>query len=260
LNKDKPYSRIRIAWKYLKYYFGAASKHKVHSPFVYDFFVEVIGKTRASRNKGVEQERARLLRSKQVIDFKDYGKNGNVFRKTVSEIAKKSLKKRAHARLITQTAKFYEAENILELGTSLGITTAYLAGLKNTKVVTLEGDENVSQIAKGIWGQLGYENVISLVGDFDSNLDNIPDVQYDMIFIDGNHKYEPTLRYFKELLKKSTEKTIFIFDDIHYGKGMENAWAEIKKMPEVTITLDLFFLGYVFIDPTLTKQDFILKL
>ena len=46
---------------------------------------------------------------------------------------------------------------------------------------------------------------------------------------------QPTLNYFNQLLKISTQSTIFIFDDIHWSVEMEEAWNEIKQHPSVTL-------------------------
>ncbi|NNJ56349.1 MAG: class I SAM-dependent methyltransferase [Bacteroidia bacterium] len=259
LGLNTPYNKVKIARKYATYYLNADTKHKVHSPLVYALVTDVLKKTNQSKNKEIESERKRLLSSKQTIDFKDFGKSGTLFKRNISEIAKSSLKSKKYAKLLSQLVKHYKCKNILELGTSLGITTSYFASNKDTQVITLEGDQSVHEIAKGIWNQLGYTNITSLVGEFDLNLDKIPDHKYDLIYIDGNHSYEPTIRYYKELLKKSHDQTIFVFDDIHYSKGMEKAWKEIQKHETTSISIDLFFLGIVFIDPTLSQQQFTLK-
>jgi hypothetical protein len=76
----------------------------------------------------------------------------------------------------------------------------------------------------------------------------------DLAYIDGNHRYEPTLRYFQQLLPKKQHHSIFIFDDIHWSAEMEKAWSEIKAHPEVTLSIDLFFMGLVFF-----RQEFKVK-
>ncbi len=259
MKEDKPYGRFRIARKYLKYYTSSGNKHDVHSPFVYEFVTEVLKKTRKAKSNDIEVERSRLIRSKQVIDFTDFGKNGNVFERSISDMAKKALKSKKYARLLGRIVQFYECKNVLELGTSLGITTAYLAKHSEGQVTSLEGDASVAGIAQNIWGQLGLSNVHSIVGNFDNTLDQVSENQFDMIYIDGNHKLEPTLRYFNLLLEKATEDTLFVLDDIHYSRGMEQAWSSIKNHPRVTASIDLFFLGIVTINPGYSKQEFLLK-
>jgi predicted O-methyltransferase YrrM len=255
----RPYSKASIAAAYLTYYFKAKKRHGTHSPAVYSFVENVVSKAYRSKNKSIERERIRLKNSKQTIDFTDFGKEGNIFKKEVSEIAKNSLKSKKYATLLSQLVKYYKASKVLELGTSLGITTAYLAQNKDVEVTSLEGDPTVAKIAQSVWDHLGLTNIKSTIGNFDVTLDSIGDTKFDIIYLDGNHKLEPTLRYFNQLQKNASQSTLFILDDIHYSKQMEEAWKQVKAMSNVTVTIDLFFLGIVFIDSSLSKQDFVIR-
>lgn len=255
----KPYSKFKIAFSYLRYYFYSLSKHGIHSPKVYDFIEGILERSSDVKSSSIERERTRLKKSKQVIDFKDFGKSGNLFQKNISDIAKGSLKPKKYARLLAQTIKHYKAKQVLELGTSLGITTAYIAQHSDVQVQTMEGDPSVAEIAKNVWNQLGLDNISCTTGAFDVTMDTLGDKKYDVIYIDGNHKLEPTLRYFDTLKRNATESTLFIFDDIHYSAQMEQAWSSLKDNPDSSITLDLFFLGFVFLDKTLPKQNFTLR-
>lgn len=254
----KPYSALRMFWRYLIYRIKADNKHNVHPPTLFSFADGVFSRAKKMRYKDAENERERLKCSKQILDFVDYGKNGTLTQKPVAEIAKRSLKSPKYARLLGAIADHRQAKAVLELGTSLGITTAYLARQKNTHVTTLEGDASVAAIAQSVWNQLGHTNVLSIVGSFEKTLGEVLNKSYDLIYIDGNHRLEPTLRYFNQLLPSSHAQTLFVFDDIHYSKDMEKAWETIKKHPNVCSTIDLFFVGIVFVDPALTRQHFLL--
>jgi predicted O-methyltransferase YrrM len=82
----------------------------------------------------------------------------------------------------------------------------------------------------------------------------------DLAYIDGNHRLHPTLQYFEQLLQKKTPDSIFIFDDIHWSAGMEEAWRTICQHPAVTCSIDLFFLGFVFFRPEFkAKQHFCIR-
>ena len=259
MNKEKPYGKLKLAFAYVKYYLRANNRHGIHSPFVYNFYTEVIRKVSKSRNRRIEKERKRLKASNQILDFLDYGKKGTLHRKKVSDIAKTSLKSKKYAQLLSQSVKYFNINNILELGTSLGVTTSYLASNSNTSVITMEGDPSVLKIAQNMWNHLGLTNIKSVEGNIDVTLDTIKKETFDFIYIDGNHKLEPTLRYFNSLLSKAHAKTVFVFDDIHYSAEMENAWNEIQNHQQTTVSIDLFFVGYVFLDPDLSKQQFELR-
>lgn len=254
----KPYSKSKIAYKYFKYFLSAKSKHAVHSPFTYNFVDNVVTSAFGFQSRKIERERKRLLKSSEVIDFKDFGKQGNVFRREISSIAKNALKSKKYAQLLGQTVKFYKPKKVLELGTSLGLTTACLAQ-KNTEVITIEGDPTVAKKAKEVWEKLKLNNITSIVGDFDSALDSVKEQVFDIIYIDGNHHYTPTMRYFKILQKNAHPSTLFIFDDIHYSKEMERVWTELKNMHKVRVSIDLFFLGFISLDESLSKQDYVIR-
>ena len=153
----------------------------------------------------------------------------------------------------------FQPNKVLELGTSLGITTAYLAYDQSVDITTLEGSERVAQEAEQVWKNLKLSQIQCITGDFDKTLLSVTQQSFDLIYLDGNHRCEPTLAYFEMLKKNSYKKTIFIFDDIHYSKSMEEAWRQIKQQADVTITIDLFFVGLVWIDPSLSKENFVLR-
>jgi predicted O-methyltransferase YrrM len=147
---------------------------------------------------------------------------------------------------------FYMATRVVELGTSFGITTSYLASSNPlTKIYTHEGSPQVADIAEGTFNQLALNNVKLIRGNFDETLyqtlSNLTHV--DFAFIDGNHRKIPTINYFELLLQKKTEHSVFVFDDIHWSKEMEEAWHYIRKHKSVTLSIDLFYIGIVFFRP-----------
>lgn len=153
---------------------------------------------------------------------------------------------------------------IVDLGTSLGTTTAYLAQATKAfggHVLTFEGCPETALVAQQNFSQLGIQNVSVVVGNLDETLAAevvaLPPV--DFVFFDANHRYEPTVRYFEICLTNIHNDTVFVFDDIHWSAEMERAWAFIKKHPSVRVTVDLFWVGLVFFRHEQPKQDFILR-
>ena len=144
---------------------------------------------------------------------------------------------------------FYAPTQIIELGTSLGITTAYLASANSAaRVTTFEGSTAVAQIAGQNHQLLGLKNIILLEGNFDEQLPKWLEQHksIDFAFVDGNHAFKPTMTYFEALLEVVHENSILVFDDIHWSAEMEQAWAQISAHPRVTLSIDLFFIGVVF--------------
>jgi predicted O-methyltransferase YrrM len=77
--------------------------------------------------------------------------------------------------------------------------------------------------------------------------------------VDGNHRKDATLNYFEWCLPKLSQNSIMIFDDIYWSKGMKEAWAQIKAHPEVSVSIDLFWIGLVFVRKGQVKEDFIIR-
>tara|TARA_Y100000385_G_scaffold214729_1_gene223304 strand:- start:1398 stop:2111 length:714 start_codon:yes stop_codon:yes gene_type:complete len=234
-------------------------KHSVHSPLVYQFINQVLNSNKDSKYPLAEYERKRLQSDTTLINFVDFGKSGKTYEKKINTIAKSSLKSKKYAQLLRRIVQHFQPNKVLELGTSLGITTAYLAYDQSVDITTLEGSERVAQEAEQVWKNLKLSQIQCITGDFDKTLLPVTQQSFDLIYLDGNHRCEPTLAYFEMLKKNSYKKTIFIFDDIHYSKSMEEAWRQIKQQADVTITIDLFFIGLVWIDSSLSKENFVLR-
>ena len=201
-----------------------------------------------------------MLKNHSFIQVDDLGAGSIVSKsnqRRVSDIAKHALKSKKLAQLLFRIVNYYQPETIVELGTSLGITTAYIAAANaNANVFTIEGSHSIAAIAKNNFKELNAYNVHLLEGGFDGVLPPLLEKikEVDFGFIDGNHRYEPTIRYCELLIKHSTEQTIMVFDDIHWSEEMEKAWEKIKDHPTVTCTIDLFFIGLVFF-----RKDFKVK-
>lgn len=252
------YTRSQLAKKYIQYYLTASSGkgHGIHSPFVFDLIKNVLrDKKIYSCYPLIEKVRQQLLKQKCEIEVEDFGAGSAVIKtnkRAVDHIAASSLKPVKYAQLLFRIVQYYKPAKIVELGTSFGITTAYLsAGNPYAQIYTVEGSPAIASIAASTFNIVGAENIQLVTGNFEENLPGLlSSIQcVDLAFIDGNHRMEPTFNYFQQLLNHSTGSTILIFDDIHWSAEMEEAWSAIKQHPSVTLTIDLFFIGIIFINP-----------
>jgi predicted O-methyltransferase YrrM len=265
------YNHFQLGIKYLQYIFTASNGrgHGIHSPFVYEFVDRVLLPS-YSKNavfNQIENIRAQYIKaSNQFIEVEDLGA-GSVSKlgtkRSVAQIAKGAAKHPKFARLLHRMVKYYGVESVLELGTSLGLTTRYLAVASDgVRVQTIEGAPAIADFSRKAFIDEGLNNIDLLVGEFDSRL---PEAMLNMtgkklFFFDGNHQYEPTIRYFEKVIKSCGEEDILVFDDIHWSKGMENAWEEIKKNERVSCSIDLFFIGIVFLRKEFKeKLDFAIR-
>jgi predicted O-methyltransferase YrrM len=284
------YSPVRLGWKYLHYYFTAANGkgHGIHSPFVFDFV------TRVMNDRGpypawaaIEELRGRLLRDHRVLRIEDMGA-GSVFAgarmRKISDIARRAAKPPRLGQLLFRIAHHYQPATVLELGTSLGLSTAYLAtGAPGARVISMEGSGPIIETAAENLRSLGVDAEL-LQGNFDVLLEPLLERigiacspsrsalaerggkppaaagPVELAFVDGNHRYEPTLRYFHLLMAHMSAPAVLIFDDIHWSADMERAWAAIRTDSRVYMTIDLFFIGLVFLrDEFKVKQDFTIR-
>lgn len=257
---------IRFGTDYLLHKLTANNRHGLHSPFVYRLVDEVIYDFSLKEiYLPIEKARKRLLNDNHEITVTDLGAGSHLNKnqvKKVSTIAKNALKSPKLAQLIYRLAADTHPENMIELGTCLGITTLYLhKAAPAAQTFTLEGCPQTAAVAGAVFKEEGTKNIKQLIGNFDDTLhpliDQLP--QLDFVYVDGNHQKEATLRYFEWCLPKVHEGTLLIFDDIYWSEGMKEAWAQIKAHPQVTITVDLFWIGLVYFRKGKEKEDFLIR-
>ncbi len=249
------YSKWQLAIKYLRYYFTSSNGkgHGVHSPFIFEFINKVLNDREQyeeyAKAEGIRRE---MLQDHSVITVEDMGAGSVVSKSSarrISSIAANAAKPKKFGQLLFRMVKKYQPERMIELGTSLGITTGYLSlAKKDAVIITMEGSGAIAAIAKKNFEKAGLENIQLIEGNFDDTLAPViaGSSTIGLAFIDGNHRQEPTERYFAQLLAKSNNDSILIFDDIHWSREMEQAWKTIQEHPSVRCSIDLFYIGIVF--------------
>jgi predicted O-methyltransferase YrrM len=258
---------LRFAKDYLLYRLKAKTRHGLHSPFVYRLVDTVIYDYRAKKVYAeIENIREGLLNDNRVITVNDPGAQSHVIndrRRKISAIAKNVLETPKVAQLLYRLAEYIQPANIIELGTCLGITTLYLQkAAPDTKVYTLESSPETAKIARKSFAKEGLNSIELITGNFDNTLPGVIDEldKMDFVFVDGNHRKDATLKYFEWCLPKVHDNTLLIFDDIYRSEGMKEAWAQIKAHPQVTVTVDLFWIGLVFFRKGKVKEDFLIRM
>lgn len=259
---------IAQAFRYLRYWLRSGNAHGLHSPFVFSLYLDVVCHSgEFAAFEAIENRRAALRADTRQLRITDYGagsQTGAGRERPVRDVARHAAKPARLAQLLFRLVNYRQPRTVLELGTSLGLTTAYLASATSqARVLTLEGCPETAAMARETFEQLHLRNVELVEGNFDETLPatlaNLT-APLDFAFFDGNHRYEPTLRYLEQCLPYATGESVFVFDDIHWSEEMEQAWAAIKAHPAVTLTVDLFFIGLVFFRPNAPKQHFTLRI
>lgn len=247
-------SKIHQIKSALSYYCRSKTRYQVHSPLVFDFVEQLFEDDRQYYVFGkIERLRKQLLANNDPVQITDFGAGsltGNQAEKPIKAIAASALTRKRFCELLFKIVSHYKASTIVELGTSLGLATTYLAAARtaNSKVYTLEGNPHVAAIAKRNFQKLELNNIELILGQFANTLqttiDKLP--KLDLVFFDGNHQKQPTVDYFNLCLPKAHEATIFIFDDIYWSKGMTEAWNEIRQHERVSHSIDLYQFGILF--------------
>lgn len=258
--------QLRQIGGYLGHLVKARSRHGIHSPFVYDLVEKVLRPQPAlPEHMAIEHLRNDLLRSEQAIRVNDLGAGSRVLDlpvRRVADIARTALKGPRQAQLLFRLARYFDARTVLELGTSLGITTLYLArGAENGTVHTIEGCPQTYRIAQHHFEQLKQANIDPVLGSFQRRLPELLQRigKVDLVFLDGHHARQPTLDHFDRCLARSHDDTVFVLDDIHWSRDMEEAWNTVKAHPRVTITIDLYNMGLVFLRAGQAREHFTLR-
>ncbi len=245
--------KLKLIFRYISYYFRAKTYYKVHSPFVFEFCEEVLEDDRHYYAfELLEGMRKELYKNDRKIHVTDFGAGSHVSKsneRTISSIAKSAVSPIGQSKMLFRLVNHYQPGTMLEFGTSLGLTALYQSlPVPKSKMISLEGCPNISAVAQLNFNFAKADNIQLKTGAFEHTLqkalEEFPGLDY--VFFDGNHRKEPTLAYFESCLEKAHENSIFIFDDIHWSEEMESAWSTIIQYPQVTLSLDLFFMGIVF--------------
>lgn len=254
---------------YLKFLLHSKSEHGIHSPFVFDLITKCFYNNSSYSEYSILQNyRKALLENKNTIEVTDFGAGSRVFKsntRPISAIAKNAGISPKNAQLLFRITQYFQPETILEIGTSLGLATSALAlGTKTldpkSKITSLEGCPNTLGIAKTQLEKFNLNSVQLIATEFSNYLNAFGKQQnWKLIYFDGNHSKKATLAYFEILLSTATNDSVWIFDDIHWSKDMEEAWKIIQNHPKVTVTIDTFQWGLVFFRQEQMKEHFIIN-
>lgn len=255
---------LQLTCKYITHWLKGKSKsgHGIHSPFVYDFVRKVV-RPAMPDNTAIEAIRRKNKKSADKIFTSGFGAGSSIHKRkkqSVRWIATHATKKKVN-KLLFRIVQYTKPDFIIELGTSLGFSTMYMAEATDNEIYTVEGDKAIAAQANKNFNLLDIKNIELMNTTFDEALPEILKKESGkaLIFIDGDHTYEATLKYFNDVFKHLPEGSVLIFDDINWSNGMQAAWQEIVVKENIPLTLDLFYLGIVFVNKNYYKQHFTVK-
>lgn len=247
---------------YIKHFFVAKKKgHGVHSPLAYRLCEDVF----YNEDSFYAFEKLHLVRKKLLInetelEIEDFGAGSKTFisnQRKIKDIAAKGISTAKQAELLFKLLHFFKSETIIELGTSLGLTTCYLASVSSKSTVySIEGSTTLTQFAKALAKHQNLANIEFISGNFDPQFKHVLEriEKLDFLYVDGNHSYEASKRYFDLALTKKHNHSVFVFDDIYWSKAMTQAWNEIKQHPHVRLSIDTFYFGILIFDESILEK------
>lgn len=254
--------------KYIKYLFIARHRkgRGIHSPFVFDLTSRIMwNKNDPGIVSSIERVRKKMISDPRTILVSDFGSRSELFNsnfRRVADIARYSPVPKKYGQLLANMAAEFGKPFIIELGTSLGISTMYLAsGNRDTTVRTIEGCHSTAEIARQNFKEAGFSNIDVTIGAFDDVLPVFETIgiKPGLVFIDGNHRKEAVIKYFNRIVEFSDIKTVIIIDDINYSNEMTEAWNEIKLHEKVSVSIDIFRMGILFFREGINHNDFIVR-
>ncbi len=240
--------------------------HGIHSPYIYSFVRNVLqDRTKYKEYKNIEVIRDKLEKNRNTLNIRDDGAGSQVFKtksREINRLVRRSSVNKKFGRLLFRIIRSYKPQTIIELGTSLGISTMYMAAAnQNAQVFTIESSRSLIAKAKENFRAAGLNNIELINNVFDQAL---PELSIHteppfFAFIDGNHRYEPTLNFFNILAQVADENCVIVIDDIYWSDEMTKAWKNICSDQRVKVSIDLFFAGIIFFRKGIAKQNFVIN-
>lgn len=259
--------KVSIVMQYLQYLVMAGHRkgHGVHSPYVYELVSKVIfDRSYYSDYDFFRKIRKKLSDCNTTLHVEDIGAKSEYFtlnERKVSDLVRRSSVKAKFGKLLFRIAKWYNPSTIIELGTSVGLSTIYLAkGNPGAKIITAEGSTELYEFANRTFLKNNITNILLKQGMFDDLLDELAEdiVEPTLIFIDGNHQYKATLHYFN-FFSERIKEGIIVLDDIHWSQNMNSAWREITRREGSQASIDLFGMGIVILRQGITRKTYTIR-
>jgi predicted O-methyltransferase YrrM len=237
--------------------------HGIHSPLVYRLVRECFCAKISDSIFAEEKEARKLLKmNKAVIKANGYGAGSRslAYSRSVSQINKACSVPHKYGKLLYKLCCWVAADNVLELGTSVGMGAMYLSKREGTKLTTVDACSSAQAVASEVLGFYGRDAVF-VNGLFDDKLPAIEasGLKFGLIYIDGDHTAESTLANFSRAAKLCRKGGVIVIDDIRWSGGMLQAWEEICKHKDSRACIDLWKMGIVFTDKELSREVFTIR-
>ena len=260
-----------MIWRIRKYiqhlfYLHYRKGHGIHSPYLFEFVNKVIfNGAELTVPPEIIRTHRELKKDRTQIPEVKLGAASHVNstgERSAASFVRHSSVSEKYGALLYRISRWFEPEMIIELGSGLGISSLYLAsGSPHVPLHSIEGNPHRASFAEKVVAGLKMEMLNIHQGEMDEELNKlIPHVRGRFVaFVDGNHRYEPTIAYVRKLMEVAGDEALIIMDDIYWSKEMFKAWEELKSWPESRVSVDLYQMGIILLRRDLAKASFKFK-
>lgn len=216
-----------------------------------------------SGDAAIESWRKTLLKDNEILHIEDFGAGSKKLKKETLRSTKAVTLYSTSNKKFSLLYQFFcmqsPSNNVIELGTCVGLNSLYLSKVTKSKLYTFEGSKGLIKKAKEGPGSDDIAYVEGNIGE------TLPEVlrqigHIDFILLDANHTYEGTRSYFNLILPYLHEQSVVAIGDIHWSREMEKAWEEIIQFTDVSLSLDFFECGILFFRKGLSKNHYTLTI
>ncbi len=257
---------FHLVFAYFSHLVKSFHLHGIHSPFIFQLEKNCLRDDSVKKDyELLSRFRESVAASNLILNIEDHGAGSKVFKtnkRKVTDILKHNCSTVKDSQLLYRLCAYFEVNDVLELGTSLGIATQAMAVARpQAQITSVEGSPEVYKFAKQQLQKSNIQNVELVCSTFKAFLSQSRNQKsYDLIYIDGHHDGESTISYFESILDQVHNDSVVVFDDIYWSVDMTRAWNKICKHSKVTASVDCFDFGLVFFRKEQSQQRFYVKL
>jgi len=249
---------------FIDYFLNVVDQHSIQTPFAFRFYTDL---SRAIKNsiaiKEIENARNHFLRDHSIVEGEDLGAGSRITKESrISSISRHGISSKEECIFLFELANICKPETCIELGTSLGIVTAYLSMSKFVNTLyTFEGNKILAEKASQLLSSLHTQKAQIIHGNINEELLVLLETldQIGLAIIDANHTEKALLNYYELLKPKMNSSGIIVIDDIRWSVGMNRGWKKLIGEQDVTLSIEYLNKGLLFFKNGIQKQHYVLR-
>lgn len=204
------------------------------------------------RSRAIERRRAAIAAQRVGFAFRSEGSGEGVrwlvsdaqAAMTATDLARRVSVQKRWGMFLHLCAEAVGAQTILEMGTCVGISGAYLASASSRpRLVTLDVAEDLVPLARQTLSEVTDRAVI-VTGLFADTLGQASaNLSIDLAYVDGHHDGEATAAYVETLVPRVEEEGLIVLDDIRLYSEMWETWSALTASLHFSAAIDVGRFG-----------------